>query len=41
MREELAFWLAVGLVSIAASVLVKILAARLPFDGLKELAAAA
>lgn len=40
MREEAAFWLAVALVSIASSVLIKVLARRLPFDGLKELAAA-
>lgn len=41
MKQEAAFWLAVALVSIAASVTIKILAARLPFDGLKEIAAAA
>lgn len=41
MKEEIAFWLAVALVSIASSVLVKVLASKLPYDGLKELAAAA
>ena len=41
MVQDLAFWLAVALTSIAASVLVKILAAKTPWQSLQEFAAAA
>ena len=41
MARDLAFWLAVALVSIASSVLVKILAAKTKNKALQQFAAAA
>ncbi len=40
MTKDLAFWAAVALVSVAASVLVKILATHTPWTSLHEFAAA-
>lgn len=39
MKKDIAFWLAVALVSIGSSVLVKILAAQTPWKSLQEFAA--
>lgn len=38
--HDLAFWLAVALVSVTASVTVKLVAARTPWTGFQEFAAA-
>lgn len=40
LGRDLMFWLAVALVSIASSVLLKIVAARAPWPALQEFAAA-
>lgn len=39
-RQDAAFWLAVALVSVVASVAVKLIAARTPWTGFQEFAAA-
>lgn len=41
IHHELAFWAAVGLVAVFAVILFRIVAARIPFPPLQQLAAAA